>query len=87
LEELGPVKDPHNYGKVIMRQNGVSFDKFPDKVVREAKALEKEFKDKILKKERKNRKTVDLHVLSIDTKNARALDDALSVRHIEGPIF
>ena len=56
-------------------------------MVKEAKALEKEFKDKILKKERKNRKTVDLHVLSIDTKNARALDDALSVRHIEGPIF
>jgi hypothetical protein len=33
VEELGPLHDAHNFGKVIMRQNGVSFDKFPDKAV------------------------------------------------------
>ena len=87
MEELGPVEDSKNYGKVIMLQNGVSFDKFPEKVEREANTLERDFKEKILKQEIKKRKKVDLPVLSIDNINARALDDALSVRHIEGPIF
>ncbi len=41
----------------------------------------------MLKTEEKKRKHVDQFVLSIDTKNARALDDALSVRHLEGSIY
>ena len=65
-----------------MRQNGVSFDKFPDKVVTQSKALSKDFENKWLKSEKKTRKFIDQLVLSIDTKNARALDDALSVKHL-----
>jgi exoribonuclease R len=42
----------------------------------------KDFESKWLKAEKKKRKLIDQLVLSIDTKNARALDDALSVKHL-----
>ena len=40
-----------------------------------------------MKAEKKTRRMIDQLVLSIDTKNARALDDALSVKHLRDSIY
>jgi ribonuclease R len=65
-----------------MYQNGISFDKFSDKAEREAKRLRSEF-HAILRSEKNVRKNLSkLEILSIDGKNSRALDDALSLERI-----
>ncbi len=58
IEELGPTEDKENFAKVIMFQNGVSFESFPKNVVSQAKSIAKDF-DKILKAESKIRTKID----------------------------
>lgn len=72
------MEDKENFARVIMFQNGVSFEAFPKGVISQAKGIAQEY-DRTLKKEAKFRSTIKHLVLSIDSKNARALDDALSI--------
>lgn len=67
-----------------MKDKGFKQDDFPKQVFSEVKVIEKSYLAKI-KSYQKSRKNLSQKMcFSIDSKGARAIDDALSIEKVEG---
>jgi ribonuclease R len=70
-----------------MYQNGITFDKFSPQIDREANRLKGDFQALIKRELRTRRDLSSLPVLTIDGKNSRALDDAISLESLPDEKF
>jgi ribonuclease R len=86
-EILGSTNDRESFANVLMYQNGITFDKFSPQAEREANRLKGDFQPLIKKELRDRRNLSSLPVFSIDGKNARAIDDAISLESLPDEKF
>jgi len=78
-EIFGSTNDRESFANVLMYQNGITFDKFSPQAEREANRLKGDFQALIRRELRDRRDLSSLPIFSIDGKNTRAIDDAISL--------
>jgi exoribonuclease R len=81
-EILGSTTDRESFANVLMYQNGITFDKFSSHAEREATRLKNDFQAFLKKELTHRRNLLSLPVVTIDGKNSRAIDDAISLESL-----